>query len=222
MWLEGRRRGMWCGGFPIPAARFASTYCFALRQDSRSCTPYKAGEEKELCLFKHFLISLRTEWRTLLINSLPPSFSNPVSREKEFFFPLNYDFKWLFPVSLLQVAQKKNQGPPCCHSGILNFRGQSPLFWRMVLALEWAEVQCLASLLTHLKISLTRLSSWNTFKRPFWKSWSHEAVPLLLSASACYQTNTLYQHTVPCNLAVFLRIAPFSSALWRSLIFSSK
>lgn len=117
MWLEGRRRGMWCGGFPIPAARSASTYCFALEQDSRSCTPYKAGEEKELCLFKHFLISLRTEWRSLLINSLPPSFSNPVSREKEFFSHSTMISNDYFLFLCCKWLRKKIKDPPAATQG---------------------------------------------------------------------------------------------------------
>lgn len=56
---------------------------------SRSCTPYKAeGEENELCLSscEHFFTSLRADSTTSLINDLPPSFSNPVSREEYCFF----------------------------------------------------------------------------------------------------------------------------------------
>lgn len=141
-----------------------------------------------------------TGWFDNFVNQWPATlFLQPgfQGRILLFFFPPNHGFKWLLPVSLSQEKGKKHLGskyrnPPCCHSVILNCKGQSPLLWRMVSALEWAEVQCLASLLTHLKISLTCLSSWNTFNRPFWKSCSHEAVPLLLSASACYQTDMHY------------------------------
>lgn len=216
----GGRGGTWCGGFSISAARFSRTYCFAFEQDSRSCAPHKRrrGEGTVLVLFQALFTFIKDRVENF-VNQYPTTLLIQSTFQGKIFFPFNQNIKLLFPFSLLQVAWKQKQGPPCCYSVILNCRGQSPLFQRMVLTLEWAEVQCLASLLAHWKISLTCLSSWNTFNRAFWKSCSHKAVLLLLPASACYQTNTLYELTGPCNLAVFLRIAPFSSALWKSLIF---
>lgn len=162
------------------------------------------GEWDVLLLFQALFVFI-TAWPDNFVNQwLATSASSPISGDDyiysytSIFFPLHHGFKWPLSVSQSQEKEwqrkpeKQIQEPSRCRWVILSCKGRSPPLWRMLSALEWAEVQCLASLLTHLKILLTCVSTWNTSNRPFWKSCSHEVVPLLLSASACYQTNTRY------------------------------
>lgn len=166
------------------------------------------------------------DWFDNFINQWPATlFSSPVSREEEFFFfffphqtmTSNNCSLFLYHKWKTKNVLETNTGTPCCHSVILNYKGQSPLLSRMVSALEWIEVQCLASPLKHLKISLTCLSSWNTFNRPFWtklQPWSSAPAALCFSLLPNHQTLLANSPLQPCSVLKNCNFSLCSSKLF--------